>query len=59
MSWLLFTPIILITSFIFYMFYMFVIKIYLDAYKFKRMDPNLKVLIAPFTGLQGVQKYNI
>lgn len=42
-----------------YIVYMFVIKIYLDAAKFRKMDPSLKTFMAPFTGIQGVQKYNI
>lgn len=44
---------------ILYVIYMFVIKIYLDAAKFKKMDPTLKTFMAPFSGIQGVQKFNI
>jgi hypothetical protein len=39
-----------------YIFYMFFIKIYIDAARFRKMDPNLKTFIAPFSGIQGVQK---
>jgi len=42
-----------------YVFYQLFIKIHLDAAKFKKMDPNLKVFIAPFSGLLGVQKKNV
>lgn len=42
-----------------YVVYMFIIKIYIDAAKFRKMDPSLKTFIAPFTGIQGVQKHNI
>jgi hypothetical protein len=44
---------------ILYIFYMFFIKIYIDASRIKKMDPNLKTFISPFSGIQGVQKYNI
>lgn len=39
-----------------YVFYMFVINIYINAAKFKKMDPNLKTFVLPFFGVQGVQK---
>lgn len=42
-----------------YVFYMFVINIYVNAWKFKKMDPNLKTYIMPFFGVQGVQKEEI
>jgi hypothetical protein len=42
-----------------YVVYQLFIKIHLDAAKFKKMDPNLKVFIAPFSGLLGVQKKNV
>jgi hypothetical protein len=45
--------------FIIYIIYMFFIKIYLDASKFRRMDPTLKTFISPFSGIQGVQKMNL
>lgn len=48
-------PIIIIL----YIVYMFFIKIYIDAAKFRKMDPTLKTFNAPFSGLLGVQKYNI
>lgn len=41
---------------ILYIFYMFIIKIHIEAARFKKMDPKLKVFVAPFSGLQGVQK---
>lgn len=44
---------------ILYVFYMFFIKIYIDAARFRKMDPNLKTFIAPFSGIQGVQKINL
>jgi hypothetical protein len=42
-----------------YVIYMFFIKIYIDAARFRKMDPNLKTFIAPFSGIQGVQKFNL
>ena len=42
-----------------YVIYMFFIKIYIDAARFRKMDPNLKIFIAPFSGIQGVQKFNL
>lgn len=42
-----------------YIFYMFFVKIYIDAAKFRKMDPNLKTFISPFSGIQGVQKLNL
>lgn len=42
-----------------YIVYMFFIKIYLDARRFRRMDPAIKEYIAPFSGLQGVHQENI
>lgn len=42
-----------------YVVYMFFIKIYIDAARFRKMDPSLKTFISPFSGIQGVQKYNI
>lgn len=44
---------------ILYVFYMFFVKIYVDAARFRKMDPNLKTFISPFSGIQGVQQYNI
>ena len=43
----------------FYIFYMFFIKIYTDAARYKKMDPNLKAFIAPFSGLLKIQKENV
>lgn len=45
--------------FVAYVIYMFLIKIYIDAARFKRMDPGLKTFIAPFSGMLKVQKQNI
>lgn len=42
-----------------YVVYMFLIKIYIDARRFQKMDPNLKLFVAPFSGLQGVQQKNL
>jgi hypothetical protein len=39
-----------------YLVYHLVIKIYLTAWQFKKMDPSLKFYIAPFSGMLGVQK---
>ncbi len=36
--------------------YYFLIRIYLVAKRYKRMDPTLKTFITPFTGLVGLQK---
>jgi cytochrome P450 len=41
---------------IFWLIYRFFIKIYLDAYRYKKMDPNLKVFTYPIAGLPRVQK---
>ncbi len=51
--------ILLPVALILYVFYMFFVKIYIDAARFRKMDPNLKTFIAPFSGIQGVQKFNI
>jgi len=59
MNLFLFLLIAIPLALVLYVVYMFFIKIYLDAARFKKMDPNLKIFIAPFTGLQGVQKNNI
>lgn len=56
MFWVLLAPFILTGSLILYIAYMFFIKIYIDAARFKKMDSELKVFIAPFSGIQGVQK---
>ena len=42
-----------------FLLYHLIIKIYLAAYRFKQMDPSLKVYIAPFAGMLGVQRENI
>ena len=39
-----------------YLFYEFIIKIYLNGWKFKKMDPSLKTYIAPFFGMLGIQQ---
>jgi hypothetical protein len=39
-----------------YLLYHLIIKIYLAAYQFKKMDPSLKLYIAPFAGMLGVQR---
>lgn len=50
---------ILPTSLILFLLYHLVIKIYLAAWQFKKMDPTLKTYIAPFSGMLGVQQQNI
>jgi len=42
-----------------FLFYHIILKIYLAAWSFKRMDPTLKTYIAPFFGMLGVQKEHI
>lgn len=42
-----------------YLLYHLVIKIYLVAWQFKKMDPTLKFYIAPFSGMLGLQQQNI
>lgn len=42
-----------------YIIYMFTIKIYIDAARFKKMDPEIKTFVAPFSGLIGLQKKNL
>jgi len=39
-----------------YIVYQLFIRIYIDAYRFQKMDPNLTLFIAPFFGLLGKQK---
>lgn len=53
--YLLVPPLLLVL----YLFYHLVIKIYIAAWKFKRMDPGLITYIAPFSGMLGVQQENI
>lgn len=53
--WLLLAPLALLA----YVIYMFLIKIYIDAARFRKMDPNLKTFIAPFSGIIKVQKDNV
>jgi hypothetical protein len=55
----LYIPLVLIVTLFGYLFYHFIVKIYIAAAKFKKMDPTLKVFVAPFTGLLGLQKMNI
>ena len=55
LEFLLLPPILLIL----FLVYHLVIKIYLAAWQFKKMDPSLKTYIAPFSGMLGVQKENI
>ena len=44
---------------VFFLLYHLVIKIYIAAHQFKKMDPDLKCYIAPFSGMLGVQQKNI
>jgi len=48
-------PILLIL----FLLYHFFIKIYIEAWRFQKMDSTLKVFVAPFFGLLGLQKENI
>ena len=41
---------------ILWIFYRFFIRIYIEAWQYKRMDPTLKVFVAPMSGLLKVQK---
>lgn len=50
--WVLVVP----AALILYIVYQFLIKIYIDAAKFKKMDPDLKLFVSPFTGLLGLQR---
>ena len=56
MEWIYFSPLVLVVGFLGWITYQFLVKIYIDGYRFKRMDPRLKVFIAPFSGLIGIQK---
>ena len=56
MGFILALLIALPVALVLYVIYMFFIKIYIDAAKFRKMDPNLKTFISPFSGIQGVQK---
>lgn len=53
------TPLLGILGFFIYVFYEFFIKIYIDSARFKRMDPDLKVFVAPFSGLIGIQRQGV
>lgn len=53
-EWLLLIP----SAIILYVVYHFVIKIYLVAKKYQKMDPGLKILSTPFVGLLGLQREN-
>lgn len=55
----LLTSALIFVSIIAYTLYMFLVRIYTEAARFKKMDPSLKLFIAPFSGLQGVQKQNL
>ena len=50
---------LILASILAYTLYMFLVRIYIEASRFKKMDPNLKLFIAPFSGLQGVQQQNL
>ena len=50
------TPIFIVVAVVLYIAYQFLIKIYIDGARFKKMDANLKVFIAPFSGLMGLQQ---
>ena len=42
MLWLIFlTPLLLILGVVLWVVYMFFVKIYIDAARYKKMDPNL------------------
>lgn len=51
--WVVTVPILSIFA---YFIYHFFIRIYLEAARFKKMDPTLKIYITPFSGLAGLQK---
>lgn len=53
-EWLLIAPLALIL----YVFYHFIIKIYLVARQYKKMDPGLPILSTPFMGILGLQREN-
>ena len=55
LGYLLVPPLLLLL----YVLYHFFIKIYIAAWKFKAMDKDLKVYVAPFFGMLGIQKENI
>lgn len=52
--WLLVVP----AGIVLYFIYQFFIKIYLEANRFKKMDPNIKILTKPIFGLLGIQQKN-
>lgn len=54
-EYLLVPPLLLVL----YLLYHMVIKIYFVAWKFKKMDPDIKCYIAPFSGMLGIQQENI
>ena len=53
---IIFYATIFITGLILYILYHFVIKIYIDANRFKKMDSETKIFVSPFFGLLGLQK---
>lgn len=55
LEYLIALPVLLIL----YVVYQFFIKIYIDAWRFQKMDPTLRVFVAPFSGLLGLQKQNV
>ena len=56
MNIIILVPLAIILSFFLYIAYQFLVKIYIDANRFKKMDSTLQVFVAPFSGLIGIQK---
>ena len=47
---------ILLSSIIAYIIYQLFIKIYIELWKFRKMDPSLKSIVSPLLGLVGQQE---
>ena len=47
---------IILSSIIAYIIYQLFIKIYIELWKFRKMDPSLKFIVSPLLGLVGQQE---
>lgn len=52
LAWVLAIP----AALLLYLFYRFFIHIYIEAWRYKRMDPALKIFVSPLAGLLSVQR---
>lgn len=47
---------ILLSSIVAYIIYQLFIKIYIELWKFRKMDPSIKSIVSPLLGLVGQQE---